>query len=153
MFCFPLQPVSEKMRLELLRLENRNQTPRKSLGSLFQLEHLERDVYESCWFWFPFCIPITISVSTSRERAALLSQKRCIKINAYVIRFRLRLLLFSFKFLVYNIKHFADVDDISKYHVCVCCFVLLTRYWGIVTVPGSFLKAGDLGWPDPHPPP
>jgi len=21
--------------------------------------------------------------------------------------------------------------------VCVCCFVLLTRYWGIVTVPGS----------------
>ena len=30
---------------------------------------------------------------------------------------------------------------------------LLNRYWGIVTVPGSFLKAGDLGWPDPHPPP
>ena len=48
--------------------------------------------------------------------------------------------------------------------VCVCCFVfiklilgnrwcvcmcvalfLLNRYWGIVTVPGSFLKAGDLG--------
>ena len=23
----------------------------------------------------------------------------------------------------------------------VCCFVLLNRYWGIVTVPGSFLKA------------
>jgi len=37
--------------------------------------------------------------------------------------------------------------------VCVCCFVLLNRYWGIVTVPGSFLKAGDLGWPDPHPAP
>jgi len=37
--------------------------------------------------------------------------------------------------------------------VCVCCFVLLTRYWGIVTVPGSFLKSGDLGWPDPHPSP
>ena len=37
--------------------------------------------------------------------------------------------------------------------VCVCCFVLLNRYWGIVTVPGSFLKAGDLGWPDPYPPP
>jgi len=36
---------------------------------------------------------------------------------------------------------------------CVCCFVLLNRYWGIVTVPGSFLKAGDLGWPDPHPAP
>jgi len=35
----------------------------------------------------------------------------------------------------------------------VCCFVLLNRYWGMVTVPGSFLKAGDLGWPDPHPPP
>jgi len=35
---------------------------------------------------------------------------------------------------------------------CVCCFVLLTRYWGIVTVPGSFHKSGDLGCPDPHPP-
>jgi len=35
----------------------------------------------------------------------------------------------------------------------VCCFVLLNRYWGIVTVPGSFLKAGDLVWPDPHPSP
>jgi len=34
----------------------------------------------------------------------------------------------------------------------VCCFVLLDQYWGIVTVPGSFLKAGNLGWPDPHPP-
>ena len=28
--------------------------------------------------------------------------------------------------------------------VCVALF-LLNRYWGIVTVPGSFLKAGDLG--------
>jgi len=37
--------------------------------------------------------------------------------------------------------------------VCVCCFVLLTRCLGISTVPGSFLKSGDLGWPDPHPPP
>jgi len=37
-------------------------------------------------------------------------------------------------------------------HVCVALF-LLNRYWLIVTVPGSFLKAGDLGWPDPHPPP
>ena len=38
--------------------------------------------------------------------------------------------------------------------VCVCvALILLDRYWGIVTVPGSFLKAGDLGWPDPHPPP
>jgi len=36
---------------------------------------------------------------------------------------------------------------------CVCCFVLLTQYWGIVTVPGSFLKSGDLGCPDPNPPP
>ena len=35
----------------------------------------------------------------------------------------------------------------------VCCFVLLTQYWGIVTVPGSFLKSRDLGWPDPHPSP
>jgi len=35
----------------------------------------------------------------------------------------------------------------------VCCFVLLNRYWGIVTVPGSILKEGDLGLPDPHPPP
>jgi len=33
------------------------------------------------------------------------------------------------------------------------CLVLLNQYWGIVTVPGSFLKAGDLGWPDPHPSP
>jgi len=32
----------------------------------------------------------------------------------------------------------------------VCCFVLLTRSWGIVTVPGPFLQSGDLGWPDPH---
>ena len=24
--------------------------------------------------------------------------------------------------------------------------LLLNRYWGIVTVPGSFLKVGDLGW-------
>ena len=30
---------------------------------------------------------------------------------------------------------------------------LLNRYWGIVTVPGSFLESRDLGWPDPHPPP
>jgi len=29
--------------------------------------------------------------------------------------------------------------------VCVCCFVLLIRYWVIGTVPGSFLKTGDLG--------
>jgi len=36
--------------------------------------------------------------------------------------------------------------------VCVALF-LLNLYWGIITVPGSFLKAGDLGWPDPHPPP
>ena len=35
----------------------------------------------------------------------------------------------------------------------VCYIVLLNRYWGIVTVPGSLLKSGDLGWPDPHPPP
>ena len=27
---------------------------------------------------------------------------------------------------------------------CVCYFVLLNPYWGIVTVPGSFLKTGDL---------
>ena len=27
----------------------------------------------------------------------------------------------------------------------VCCFVLLNRYWGIVTVPGSFLKQGTGG--------
>ena len=27
----------------------------------------------------------------------------------------------------------------------VCCFVLLNQYWGIVTVPGSFLESGDLG--------
>jgi len=39
-------------------------------------------------------------------------------------------------------------------YVCVCvALFLLNRYWGIVTVPGSFLKSGDLGWPDPHPPP
>jgi len=30
-------------------------------------------------------------------------------------------------------------------YISVCCFVLLTRYWGIVTVPVSFLKSGDLG--------
>ena len=28
----------------------------------------------------------------------------------------------------------------------VCCFVLLNQYWGIVTVPGSFLKAGEGTW-------
>jgi len=43
--------------------------------------------------------------------------------------------------------------DMTRSYVCVCCFVLLNRYWGIVTVPGSFLKTGDLGWPDPHPAP
>ena len=37
--------------------------------------------------------------------------------------------------------------------MCACCFVLLNRYWGIVTVPGSFLESGDLGCLDPHPPP
>ena len=37
--------------------------------------------------------------------------------------------------------------------VCVCCFVLLNRYWGIVTVPGSIPYGIDLGWPDPHPAP
>jgi len=30
------------------------------------------------------------------------------------------------------------------FRVCVALF-LLNRYWGIVTVPGSFLKPGDLG--------
>ena len=35
----------------------------------------------------------------------------------------------------------------------MCYFVLLNRYRGIVMVPGSFLKAGDVGWPDPHPSP
>ena len=30
-------------------------------------------------------------------------------------------------------------------HFCVFGFVLLNQYWGIVTVPGSFLKSGDLG--------
>ena len=36
--------------------------------------------------------------------------------------------------------------------VCVCCFVkvLLTWYWGIVTVLGSCLESGDLGCPDPY---
>ena len=28
------------------------------------------------------------------------------------------------------------------YRICVCCIVLLNRYWGIVTVPGSFLYKG-----------
>jgi len=28
---------------------------------------------------------------------------------------------------------------------CVCFFVLLNRYWGIVTVPGSFLQEGTWG--------
>ena len=38
--------------------------------------------------------------------------------------------------------------------VCVALFFKLWNwYWGIVTVPGSFLKSGDLGWPDPHPAP
>jgi len=45
----------------------------------------------------------------------------------------------------------AQPGDASSL-VVQCCFVLLlNRCWGIVTVPGSFLKAGDLGWPDPHP--
>jgi len=30
-------------------------------------------------------------------------------------------------------------------HTSVCCFVLLTRYWEIVTVPGSFLNQGTWG--------
>jgi len=42
-------------------------------------------------------------------------------------------------------------------HVYVCCFVLLTRYWGIVTIPG-FPRVNrpqiiNLGWLDPHLPP
>jgi len=31
--------------------------------------------------------------------------------------------------------------------VCVCCFVLLYRYWGIVTVPGSIPVARTAGGP------
>ena len=38
----------------------------------------------------------------------------------------------------------------SQDSVCFALFIL-NRYWGIFTVPGSFLKSGDLGWPDPHP--
>jgi len=34
--------------------------------------------------------------------------------------------------------------------VCVCCFVLLTQYWGN-RGPGAFLKLGDLEWPDSAP--
>jgi len=41
----------------------------------------------------------------------------------------------------------------GNYGKCVCCFVLLNLYWGIVMVPRSFLTAGDLGWPDPYPSP
>jgi len=33
-------------------------------------------------------------------------------------------------------------SDVALRHHRVCCFVLLTRYWGIVTVPGSFLFRG-----------
>jgi len=29
---------------------------------------------------------------------------------------------------------------------CVCCIVLLTRFWGIVTVPGSSLFRGPVTW-------
>ena len=35
----------------------------------------------------------------------------------------------------------------------VCCFVLLNRYWGIVTVPGSIPYGSRPGVPDPHPSP
>ena len=47
---------------------------------------------------------------------------------------------------------FERTQPLTPFTVCVTLF-LLNRYWGIVTVPGSFLKTGDLGWPDPHPSP
>jgi len=47
--------------------------------------------------------------------------------------------------------HIKTIHTSLAKSLCVCYFVLLNQYWGIVTVPGSFLESGDLGWPDPHP--
>jgi len=35
-------------------------------------------------------------------------------------------------------------EKMDKILASVCCFVSLNQYRGIVTVPGSFLKSGDL---------
>jgi len=58
----------------------------------------------------------------------------------------------QFQFFTLNLKN-SDKTK-SRGDDCVCYFVLLLNWCrGIVTVPGSFLKVGDLGWPDPHPSP
>ena len=47
------------------------------------------------------------------------------------------------QFLVGN-PHFQCLDEPHTHLLtwCVCCFVSLTQYWGIVTVPGSLLFRG-----------
>ena len=51
------------------------------------------------------------------------------------------------------IQNFSKLFLGKKVKLAQCYFGLLNRYWGIVTVLGSFLKTGDLGWSDPHPSP
>ena len=43
-----------------------------------------------------------------------------------------------------SMLHVVASTKTTEWSVCVALFSL-NRYWGIVTVPGSFLKAGDLG--------
>jgi len=55
----------------------------------------------------------------------------------------------SFRGTLKSFWYLTEVSEQSWYKVLTYEFsvalFLLNRYWGIVTVPGSFLKAGDLG--------
>ena len=60
-------------------------------------------------------------------------------------------ILIDAKFMCVRFRYYVLLLVAEWCHVCVCCFILLNRYWGIVTVPGSFLKSEDLGRADFHP--
>ena len=68
---------------------------------------------------FPGALGSTPALDFACEEPFLLIAEIVYKILKYLFYLVRRLLHFSFK------------------KQCVCCFVLLNRYWGIVTVPGS----------------
>ena len=80
----------------------------------------------------------------------------------FVVTSKLHILNTAFFIEFRRLSLISGIIDFGPKYLCVCCFVLLTRYWGNcgpsvisgeIAVPVSFLKTGDLGWPDPHPAP
>ena len=97
-----------------------------------------------------------ISSGQEDELQTVQNKKRALNVHAVeIVKWRLLLLLLiqeknnlvvlfgTLKVQSFMLTQVRDCDLLIV--VCVCvALLILNRYWGIVTVPGSFLKAGDL---------